>query len=289
MSPPADPVAAATRTLSRTLSLSRTSTSRSLPAKGALEYGYPHGHLGHLTASEEAALADFKVLLAQHSLYTPAPPSHDDATLLRYLRARRWDLPAAHAQFRDTEAWRAAIGLDALYDSADVDAYEATRRLYPQWTGRRDRRGIPVYLFEIRHLDTKTIAKAEKVAAAANKSSSSSSNPKDKMGNLFALYENLTRFTQPLCSQLTDREHAGRTPITLSTNIVDVTGVSLRGYWNLKTHMQAASELATAHYPETLDRIFVSSSFLLSLSVSFTVLPVLFLSQHATQQNKCQG
>jgi len=33
--------------------------------------------------------------------------------------------------------------------------------------------------------------------------------------------------------------------------------VSLRMFWNLKAHMQAASTLATAHYPETLDRIFI--------------------------------
>ena len=73
---------------------------------------------------------------------------------------------------------------------------------------------------------------------------------------LFALYENLTRFAQPLCTEMTDRDNA-RTPITLSTNIVDVSQVSLRMFWNLKAHMQAASTLATAHYPETLDRIFI--------------------------------
>lgn len=53
---------------------------------------------------------------------------------------------------------------------------------------------------------------------------------------------------------MTDRDHYEQTPITLSTNIVDVSGVSLRQFWNLKSHMQAASTLATAHYPETLDR-----------------------------------
>ncbi|CRK45614.1 hypothetical protein BN1723_019779, partial [Verticillium longisporum] len=73
---------------------------------------------------------------------------------------------------------------------------------------------------------------------------------------LFALYENLTRFNMPFCTQLQDREFPG-TPITMSTNIVDIHGVSLRQFWNLKNHMQAASQLATAHYPETLDRIFV--------------------------------
>lgn len=43
----------------------------------------------------------------------------------------------------------------------------------------------------------------------------------------------------------------------MSTNIVDISGVGLKQFWNLKGHMQAASTLATAHYPETLDRIFI--------------------------------
>lgn len=43
----------------------------------------------------------------------------------------------------------------------------------------------------------------------------------------------------------------------MSTNIVDISGVGLKQFWNLKGHMQSASQLATAHYPETLDRIFI--------------------------------
>lgn len=73
---------------------------------------------------------------------------------------------------------------------------------------------------------------------------------------LFALYENLTRFNMPLSTQLPEREFP-EVPITLSTNIVDISGVGLKQFWNLKAHMQVASQLATAHYPETLDRIFI--------------------------------
>lgn len=72
---------------------------------------------------------------------------------------------------------------------------------------------------------------------------------------LFALYENLLRFVLPLCSKLS-RPHP-ETPIVSSNNIVDISGVGLKQFWNLKSHMQDASVLATAHYPETLDRIFV--------------------------------
>lgn len=76
------------------------------------------------------------------------------------------------------------------------------------------------------------------------------------MLRLFALYENLVRFVLPLCSAIPDRPQP-ETPVSLSNNIVDISGVSLKQFWNLKGHMQDASQLATAHYPETLDRIFV--------------------------------
>lgn len=85
---------------------------------------------------------------------------------------------------------------------------------------------------------------------------------------LFALYENLTNFILPLCSNLKDRVNSD-TPISQSNNIVDISGVGLKQFWNLRSHMQDASTLATAHYPETLDRIFVYAP---SSSVQVTVI-----------------
>ena len=50
------------------------------------EFGYPVGHLGHLTEPQEAALKDFKALCAEKGLYKPGIEeglgTHDDATLL---------------------------------------------------------------------------------------------------------------------------------------------------------------------------------------------------------------
>ncbi|KAK1783018.1 CRAL-TRIO domain-containing protein [Copromyces sp. CBS 386.78] len=227
-------------------------------AASGTEVGYPNGHLGHLKPEEQEALESFKTYLAEKGYYKPGPlASHDDQTLLRYLRARRWNVVDAFKQFKETEDWRKANGLSVLYDTIDLEAYEASRRLYPQWTGRRDRRGIPLYLFEIRHLDSKTVSAYEKAAETSPSKAVTDGHTSPKLLRLFALYENLTRFAQPLCTELGDRPHATTTPITLSTNIVDISGVSLKQFWNLKSHMQAASQLATAHYPETLDRIFI--------------------------------
>ncbi|TGO23634.1 hypothetical protein BPAE_0126g00180 [Botrytis paeoniae] len=226
-----------------------------------VEYGYPQGHLGHLTTEEEAALNNFKVVCAEKGLYKPGngsdePASHEDATLLRFLRARRFIVLDALKQFSDTEEWRKENELDQLYETIDLEQYEETRRLYPQWTGRRDRRGIPVYVFEVSYLTGKRMSAYEKSALDTHTKTKQDGKTSGKLLRLFALYENLTRFVMPLCTVLTDREHP-RTPITQSNNIVDISGVGLKQFWNLRGHMQDASTLATAHYPETLDRIFI--------------------------------
>ena len=50
------------------------------------EYGYPIGHLGHLTEPQEEALVAFKKLCQEKGLYKQASDtnqsSHDDTTLL---------------------------------------------------------------------------------------------------------------------------------------------------------------------------------------------------------------
>ncbi|KAI1160488.1 CRAL-TRIO domain-containing protein [Nemania serpens] len=234
-----------------------TNHLRRVPSSGAVDVGYPTGHLGHLTEHETQALADFKVLLQEKGLYRPGPlPSHDDPTLLRYLRARKWVPQDAYVQFSETEKFRDANEIEKLYDTIDIDSYEASRKLYPRFTGRRDKRGIPIYVFQIRHLDSKAVADYERSTETTYSKAKTDGKTPPKLLRLFALYENLTRFVQPLASQCVDRVDA-QTPITLSTNIVDISHVSLRMFWNLKAHMQAASQLATAHYPETLDRIFI--------------------------------
>lgn len=232
-------------------------------ASAQVEYGFPQGHLGHLTSSEEEALQQFKALVQEKGIFPPKTTQEgkpygidDDAMLLRFLRARRFQVDDAYTQLKETIDWRNANEINTLYDTIDLKEYNETRQLYPQWTGRRDRRGIPLYVYEIKHLNSKTMAAYEKSAAKTSTQAKGDGKTSSKLLRLFALYENLTRFTLPLASLLTDRDYP-ETPITQSNNIVDIAGVGLKQFWNLRTHMQEASQLATAHYPETLDRIFV--------------------------------
>ncbi|GLI75049.1 hypothetical protein PoHVEF18_003300 [Penicillium ochrochloron] len=255
--------AASEQDLSRTVSASKNDPSAS--ATQAAGTAWLAGHLNHLTPEQEEKLVEFKGVCAERKYYTPAveaaegveavPASHDDATMLRFLRARKFDVEGAWGQFRDTEDWRKENAIEALYANIGVDSYEAARRMYPQWTGRRDRRGIPVYVFEIRHLNSKEMAAYNNTMNTGTPETHKSSTVPARLLNLFALYENLLNFVMPLCSALARPNP--ETPIVTSTNIVDVSGVGLKQFWNLKGHMQDASVLATAHYPETLDRIFI--------------------------------
>ncbi|RMZ90753.1 hypothetical protein DV736_g2001, partial [Chaetothyriales sp. CBS 134916] len=219
------------------------------------------GVLNHLTESQVRKLDEFKEKLGKDGWWTPegvnGRPSHDDGTLLRFLRARKFDVSGAIGQFTDTEQWLKEQRVEELYENFDVDSYERARLLYPQWTGRRDRRGIPIYVYVIKDLDSKNVAHYQKECQKYKDSLPNHRQLKTpaKMLPLFALYHNLLNFVLPLVSTL-ERPNP-EVPVTTSTNIVDVSGVGLAQFWNLKNHMQDASVLATAHYPETLDRIFI--------------------------------
>lgn len=215
-----------------------------------------------MSEGQQGALEKFKELCKQKGYYHPGegktPASHDDETLLRYLRARKFIPKDAFGQFKDTEDWRQENDLDNLYETIDVDEYEQTRRLYPQWTGRRDKRGIPFYVFEVAHLDAKEVTayQNDKDRKKDNGGPDIKSKVPRKMLRLFALYENLCRFVLPLCSAIPNRPSA-ETPVSQSSNIVDISKVGFKQIWNLRAHLQDSSRLATAHYPETLDRIFI--------------------------------
>ncbi|KAK5114722.1 hypothetical protein LTR62_002296 [Meristemomyces frigidus] len=228
------------------------------PLQRVESYQWPTGHVAHLSGSQQSALQAFKTLCEQKKYYVPEsadgriPATHDEETLLRYLRARKFIPQEAFKQFKDTEDWRKENQLDRLYETIDVHEYDMTRRVYPQWTGRRDKRGIPLYVYQVSQVSAKDVDAHGK----ESKKSSSTSNTPPRMLRLFALYENLCRFVLPLCSAMPDRAH-GETPISQSNNIVDISKVSMAKFWSLRNHMSDASTLATAHYPETLDRIFV--------------------------------
>ncbi|KAF8272637.1 CRAL-TRIO domain-containing protein [Lactarius quietus] len=218
------------------------------------------------SSASDSALSELKRSLQDKGLYTPpdgdTPASHDDATLLRFLRARKFDSAKAHKQFAATEAWRTKVDVLNLYATFDRDELESAKRFYPRWTGRRDKNGIPVYVFRLASLTGPLQKELNAI-------------PEERRyQRIVALWEFMSSFTLPLCSALphsplipsspdaststfSSSLPTSPPPITATTSIIDLSGVSLGMMWSLRQHLQQASELATAHYPETLHSIAV--------------------------------
>ncbi|MCJ1392703.1 hypothetical protein MMC18_005574 [Xylographa bjoerkii] len=199
-----------------------------------------------LSATQLAALNELKSLCRTKNVYwntgdqegSRIPPSNDDVTLLRYLRARDFSPQAAFKQYNGTVTWRRKLALDEMYRTAEIAHFEAIRRLMPQWTGRRSRNGVPVFVYSV----SKT--RPEDLLTTSKKDPSLSS--------VFLPAEYSTQFVQPLCARM----HVNRT-MPCSIFIIDLTGVGVKHFWNLRAHLQKASTMATSHYPESVDKIFI--------------------------------
>lgn len=73
-----------------------------------------------------------------------------------------------------------------------------------------------------------------------------------ELKTIFLPAEHSMNFIMPLCSRL----HPSGT-ISDSINIIDLSGVGPRIFWSMRAHLQKASTMATSHYPETVERIFI--------------------------------
>ena len=65
----------------------------------------------------------------------------------------------------------------------------------------------------------------------------------------------MTRFVLQLCSSIPHTMTP--TPVSSVTTIIDLEQVSLGSMWSLRSHLQQASTMATANFPETLNEIAV--------------------------------
>ena len=93
----------------------------------------------------------------------------------RFFYAKQCNVSVAHNQFKEASVAREVNQLCSFFENIDVHAYEETRNLvslvarsdysraeyvpqYPQWIGRRDKKGQPICMFDIDKLDSKTMA-----------------------------------------------------------------------------------------------------------------------------------
>ncbi|GAB2234503.1 hypothetical protein Droror1_Dr00003758 [Drosera rotundifolia] len=75
------------------------------------------------------------------------PPTHDDYhTMLRFLKARKFDLDRTIHMWEEMIKWRKENRVDSIIQEFKYDEYEEVRRYYPHGYHGIDKDGRPVYI-----------------------------------------------------------------------------------------------------------------------------------------------
>jgi hypothetical protein len=226
------------------------STSASAPAT---TYTPPPGRLGNLTPEQQHALDEFKELIKAEGIF--AEERHDDNLLLRFLRARKFNIPNTHKMFLDCENWRKELKVDELRQSFVFEEEEAVAECYPRYYHNVDKAGRPIYIENVGAIDIKTLFKVT---------------DEDRMTKQHVLsYEKLIIDRMPACSKLAGHH------IEQCCTIIDLKGVSLRQFANAFGFIKRTSAIAQNYYPEMMGKMFVINAPMMFTSVWGMVKPLL--------------
>ncbi|KAJ7784584.1 CRAL TRIO domain-containing protein [Mycena metata] len=197
-----------------------------------------------MSASQDEILKTFREeLFGEDILKEGDTIGTDDETLLRFLRARKFDLGQAKTMMINAQNWRKTvngIGLDKLYaeiDPFDYPEREAVFECWPLYFHKTDKKGRPVNVHTLSGVDFPKLYK--------------SCTPERHWDSVIVNAECLTREVLPACSRL-----AGR-PIGSVLVIVDLKGFSLSKFWQMKNLARSSFQISQDYFPETMGQLAI--------------------------------
>ncbi|CAE6532270.1 unnamed protein product [Rhizoctonia solani] len=193
------------------------------------------GRVGHLTPEQEQTLTQFKTELQAEGYLVPE--RHDDPTLLRFLRARKFDLVKSKEMIIACENWRKKFGVDDIVNNFDFPEKAEVDKYYPQYYHKTDKDGRPVYIERLGKVDIKALAKV--------------TTQERQLQNLVLQYERFLHERLPACSAATGQ------PVETSCTILDLSGVGLSSFYQVKDYVMQASAIGQNYYPETMGKFYI--------------------------------
>ena len=191
------------------------------------------GFPGYLAKSEESALEQLRMILEAEGYKERL----DDSTILRFLRARKFDVMLAKKMFDDCEKWRKEFGTNTILTDFKYTEKPKVAKYYPQYYHKTDKDGRPCYYEELGAVNIPEMYKI--------------TNQDRMLKNLVWEYEAFTNYRLTACSR-----KAGYL-IETSCTILDLKGISLSSTYQVLSYVRAASNIGQNYYPERMGKFYL--------------------------------
>ncbi|KAJ6260412.1 Patellin-3 [Drechslerella dactyloides] len=203
-------------------------------------YNFPHtnpdappGHPGNLSEIQEAQVHQLRSMLEAEG----HTKRLDTNSMLRYLRARKFDVAAAKLMYTNAEKWRKETKLDDIVESWDYPEKPQVFEYYPQYYHKTDKDGRPVYIEKLGKIDLTQLMKiTEEQRMLTNLA----------VENLLQ-YVGVPNLQLPGCFKANGERAA----------IMDLKGVGITSVPSAYGYLKKASVISQDYYPERLGKLYI--------------------------------
>ncbi|KAF8451101.1 CRAL-TRIO domain-containing protein [Boletus edulis BED1] len=193
------------------------------------------GRLGNLTPGQQHALDTLKRQLVEGGHFVPE--RMDDATLLRFLRARKFDVAKTKAMVLSAEQWRKDFDVEDIVKNFVFTEKKEVDKYYPQYYHKMDKDGRPVYIQRLGKIDVNKL--------------NDISSPDRQLRRFVLEYEKFLTERLPACA------HAVGHPVETSCTIMDLAGVSIASFYRVKDYVFQAAGIGQDRYPECMGKFYI--------------------------------
>lgn len=161
----------------------------------------------------------------------------DDSTLLRFLRARKFDITLAKEMYDVCEKWRKEYGTDTILKDFHYEEKPLVAKYYPQYYHKTDKDGRPVYFEE---LGAVNLTEMYKITTQER-----------MLKNLVWEYEAFVEYRLPACSRFSGHL------VETSCTIMDLKGISISSAYQVLSYVREASFIGQNYYPERMGKFYL--------------------------------
>jgi len=111
------------------------------------------GFMGDTSPEQDLVVQQFKEWIVATGIADLEKLHFDDHDVLRFCRARKFELPKIQTMFTNFINWRQSEGIDDIIETYDYPERAAVQQVYPHGHHGVDKLGRPVYIERLGILD----------------------------------------------------------------------------------------------------------------------------------------